>query len=261
MLLKAGNDRIRIEPSCGGRVASLVISGLELLVGEAPDPLAWGCYPMVPWAGRVRDGQFTWRDVPVKLPVRMPPHAIHGTVFDRPWRRAGGHRLEVDLGDEWPWQGTANSEFEMGEGWFQWKVKVFSRESVMPAMVGWHPWFKRQLADGSCATLAFHAEEMYRRDPEGIPSGIRVRPSSGPWDDCFTGVDFPPRIRWSNGLNLEVVSTCDHWVIFDEPEHSFCVEPQSGPPNAFNGNDFDVATPEKPFEQRMTWRWWNDSSP
>ena len=38
-------------------------SGVELLIGRRSarpfgDPMRWGCYPMVPWAGRVRDGRF-----------------------------------------------------------------------------------------------------------------------------------------------------------------------------------------------------------
>ena len=46
----------------GGRVAQITADGTALLVAESeahePSPLAWGSYPMVPWAGRIRHGRF-----------------------------------------------------------------------------------------------------------------------------------------------------------------------------------------------------------
>ncbi len=260
MLLTSGNDSIRIDPSRGGRVTAFSVSGLDIIVSEDADPLAWGCYPMVPWAGRVRGGQFTWENLPVQLPVRMPPHAIHGTVLDRAWRATTGTGgLESPLGDEWPWRGTARSDFQMSEGRFRWELTVSSKEHPMPAMLGWHPWFRKRLEDGSHATLAFDARSIYLRDTDGIPTGLLDSPSPGPWDDCFTAVQSAPRIHWSNGLVLEVSSTCDHWVIYDEPDHALCIEPQSGPPDVFNQGEPDVVQPGFPLVHAMTWRWWRES--
>ena len=237
---------------------TFVVSGLDVIVGEDPDTLAWGCYPMVPWAGRIRNGRFAWGELDVMLPVRMPPHAIHGTVFDRPWDEREPRRLESTLGDEWPWRGKVDSRFWMEPGCFRWELAVSSQEKPMPVVLGWHPWFRKRLADGSHAALRFNADEMYLRDEDGIPSGMRRPPSKGPWDDCFTGVSLAPRIRWSNGLLLEVSSTCDHWVIYDEPEHALCVEPQSGPPDGFNQGNCAVVRPGVPLVHTMTWRWWRE---
>ena len=204
MLLTAGNDSIQIDPSKGGRVVGFVVSGLDLIVGEDPDALDWGCYPMVPWAGRIRNGHFAWGDVDVTLPIRMPPHAIHGTVFDRSWQESGPQQLESTLGDQWPWQATVRSRFSMEPECFHWEITVSSEDKLMPVVLGWHPWFRKRLADGSHTTLHFNADEMYLRGADGIPSGAKSSPSKGPWDDCFTGVSVPPQIRWSNGLCLEV---------------------------------------------------------
>ena len=33
---------------------------------------------------------------------------------------------------------------------------------------------------------------------------------------------------------MRLTSDCRHWVVYDEPAHATCVEPQSGPPDAFN---------------------------
>ena len=31
-----------------------------------------------------------------------------------------------------------------------------------------------------------------------------------------------------------MTSACTHWVVFDERPYATCVEPQTGPPDAFN---------------------------
>jgi aldose 1-epimerase len=43
-------------------------------------------------------------------------------------------------------------------------------------------------------------------------------------------------------------------VVFTEPEHAICVEPQSGPPDAFNLDD-PVVTPDAPLVVHLTVRW------
>ena len=50
-------------------------------------------------------------------------------------------------------------------------------------------------------------------------------------------------------------SSCDHWVVYDEPEHAVCIEPQSGPPDAFNLGGSEVASPDHPVVHQMTLRW------
>ncbi len=62
------------------------MDGRELLVTEAIGPMATGSFPMAPYAGRIRDARFAFRGQSYDLPATMPPHAIHGTVYDRPWR-------------------------------------------------------------------------------------------------------------------------------------------------------------------------------
>src|SRR3546814_12447429 len=61
--LSAGDVTAAVDRAHGGRLASLVVGGMELLVqrpSTAPiDPLSWGCFPMVPFAGRLRGGRFS----------------------------------------------------------------------------------------------------------------------------------------------------------------------------------------------------------
>jgi aldose 1-epimerase len=87
-----------------------------------------------------------------------------------------------------------------------------------------------------------------------MPSGERVPPTAGPWDDAFTDVPTPPVLHWGDELRLEVSSTCRWWVVYTEPAHAICVEPQSAPPDALNG-PADLVEPGAPLVHEMRWRW------
>ena len=44
--------------------------------------------------------------------------------------------------------------------------------------------------------------------------------------------------------------------MYDEPEHAICIEPQSGPPDAFNIGGTEHLEVDRPLEHWMKWRWW-----
>ena len=92
----------------GGRVASLVVDGRELLRTSRDGPRDWGSYPMAPYAGRVRDAEFTFGGEVRRLPATMPPHAIHGTVLDRRWHAIDDSTIAIDLGPDWPFAAASS---------------------------------------------------------------------------------------------------------------------------------------------------------
>lgn len=240
---------VTIDPERGGRLAGLVVRGRELLVtdpGDA-DPMSWGCFPMVPWAGRVRRGELTFDGVTHHLDINMPPHSIHGVGAWRPWHRREDDSLHLDLGDGWPFGGSVVQRFTLHDDRFVCTMEVAAGDRAMPAQVGWHPWFRKP------DELRFQPFAMYLRDEEGIPSGEMVEPTSGPWDDCFIGVHQPIVLVWAD-LEIELTSTCDHWVVYDEPVHATCVEPQSGPPDGFTIAPH-VVTPDAPLHREFAIAW------
>jgi len=252
--LEAAGSRVHVDPEQGGRIVLLEVAGLSLLVGPDPEPLAWGCYPMAPWAGRVRRGHFSFRGRSHTLPLNMEPHAIHGTTFDRPWRDEGGGRLSIDLGERWPFAGRAVQQIFLEDDRLRLRLEVHAADDPFPASLGWHPWFRRRLSRGGSAVLDFRSRWMYPRDASGIPTGQRVPPPPGPWDDCFTGVAAPPRIRWPGALSLTLEADVDHWVVYDQPEHALCVEPQTGPPDALT-LDPRIVTPARPLAAELVLAW------
>jgi aldose 1-epimerase len=254
-VLEAGDARAVVLPDDGGRLGSVTVDGTELLVtGDPEGPIYWGAYPMVPWAGRVRHGRFTFAGAARTLPLTMPPHAIHGVAFDRPWTVLGQDAIAIDLDDRWPFRGRVTQRFTLREDGLEVAMTLDAGEA-QPAVLGWHPWFRRVLAEGAAPVgLTLEARAMAVRDAEGIPTGELVPPTPGPWDDAFTDLVADPVLDWPGQLRLTISSTCRWWVVYTMPEHAICVEPQSGPPDAVNGAP-DVAEPGRPMTQVMRWRW------
>jgi aldose 1-epimerase len=218
---------------------------------------------MAPWAGRTRHGRFVFDGVEHHLPINLPPHAIHGTVRDRPWtareQNPQSTRLSCDLGPAWPFAGWAEHELTLFDDRLEMALSVHSADGPMPAALGWHPWFRRR--DRGAAPGAddvkpdIYASAMYERDDEHIVTRrLRRPPPPGPWDDCFTSIKRPPRLVWPGRLTLTIESSCPCIVVFSEPADAICIEPQTAPPDALN-HDYEVVEPDRPLSARMTWRW------
>lgn len=253
-----------IDLAHGGRLASFVVDGRELLVTDGFGPIAWGSFPMAPFAGRVRNGRFEFRGRCFELPTDMPPHAIHGTVLDRRWEALDDQTIMTQLGPLWPFAGRALQRFELEAGRFTSRFELHADEP-MPASIGWHPWFRRQpppAASGGVPgpepgplELELDAGAMFHRDAAGIAtSELVVPPPPGPWDDCFTDLRRPPVLRWPGYLELTIDSDCPTWVVYTLPADALCVEPQSAPPDALNTGP-TIVEPGRPLIAEMVWTW------
>ncbi|MEV5756387.1 aldose 1-epimerase [Streptomyces tendae] len=255
--LTAGDAEATVLPGNGGRIGGLRVGGTELLrQGDR-----YGCFPMVPWCGRIRDGRFNDGAVVHQMPLNSPPHAIHGTARDAAWRTARVTADEAvityDLVDPWPYPGRVTQVVALAEDGLTLSMSVETYESSFPAQIGWHPWFNRTLdgADGTGVEIAFDPAWQEERGDDHLPTGNRVEPKPGPWDDCFgmpDGVDVT--LTWPGRLELKVTSREQWAVVYDEQEAAVCVEPQTGPPNGLNTLP-RLVTPLEPLEATTTWRW------
>ncbi len=262
LVLEAADVRLEVSPLNGGRISSLVVRGSELLLTEGAEPILWGSFPMVPFAGRIRHGQFRFDGRDVQLGLNHPPDAIHGTVFERSWQVDDPATLSIDLGSGWPFAGHVVQQFALHNDGLEVSLSL-ACEEPMPAALGWHPWFRRRLAGAvdrpvePSAPVELHLDAawMYVRDADGIPTGELIEPPPGTWDDCFTGLRSPPRLIWPGVMGLELTSSADHWVVYDEPRDAVCVEPQSAPPD-FVTIAPSTSYPGEPLVATMAWRWW-----
>jgi aldose 1-epimerase len=233
-----GNDKlqVRIAPDAGGRISRMSFEGVEWLCGFDADnaaAIAWGCYPLLPWAGRLRRGRFRFDGREYQLPPNLGAHAIHGVGFTQRWQvgarsdTALEMSLQLPRDASWPFGGTALQRFTVNGRLLRLELSVTAGKYAMPKPVlGWHPWFHKP------TRLDFTPTRCYPRDREGIATLPLVKPPPGPWDDCFINTRAVVLHRGQQSLRL--TSECEHWVVFDQRPHATCVEPQTGPPDAFN---------------------------
>ncbi|MGV9252574.1 aldose epimerase family protein [Streptomyces sp. NPDC003697] len=252
--LTAGDAEVTLQPGNGGRVGGLRVGGVELLrQGER-----FGCFPMVPWCGRIRDGRFLDGATVQQMPLNSPPHAIHGTARDSAWRTARTTPTEAvmtyDLVAPWPYPGRVTQVATLTEDALTLAMAVETYESSFPAQIGWHPWFRRTLG-GQDVRIGFAPAWQEERGDDHLPTGHRLDPKPGPWDDCFGmpgGVDVT--LTWPGQLELRVTSPEEWVVVYDEQDAAVCVEPQTGPPNGLNTLP-RLVTPLEPLEATTTWSW------
>jgi aldose 1-epimerase len=260
--LWCADARVTVHPSAGARIGQIEVAGQPLL-SDMPDPgdqhpMTWGSYAMVPWAGRIRQGRFAFDGSEHQLPINhrdgpdaRQAHAIHGLAFDRAWQvdDVSDASCTCSCALEWEFGGIATQTVGLSDDRVVVTLLVESTGADLPAEIGWHPWFRKPDA------LMFSPTAMYRRDDVGLPTGEQVEPTDGPWDDCFVNTD-PVVLGYDRRVAAAVTveSDCDHWVVFDEPVHATCVEPQSGPPDAFNLTPH-VVSPSTPLRRTMTISW------
>ncbi|WP_424212940.1 aldose 1-epimerase [Streptomyces sp. BI20] len=259
--LKAAGVDVTIDEDNGCRVVGLRVDGVELL-RQGP---GYGSFPMVPWCGRIADGRFQDGATTHQMPVNHPPHAIHGFGRDAAWtpvRPASGQDTDRsvafywDLAEPWPYRGRVTQIFELSETALTMTLGIETHEDSFPAQAGWHPWFLRDLGQGGGEVrIDFRPEWQEERGEDHLPTGARVEPGPGPWDDCFGmpyGVDVT--LTWPETLELRITSRAEWVVVYDEQPEAVCVEPQTGPPNGLNTQP-RLVTPVDPLEVSATWTW------
>ncbi|MEV8018767.1 aldose 1-epimerase [Streptomyces sp. NPDC086554] len=252
--LAAGDAEVTVQAGNGCRVGSLRVGGKELLrQGER-----YGCFPMVPWCGRIRDGRFRNGGTSHQMPLNSPPHAIHGFARDARWKTARASATEAtftyDLAEPWPYQGRVTQIVALTEDSLTLTLGIETYGDSFPAQAGWHPWFNRNLGQDD-VRVDFSAAWQEERGDDHLPTGRRITPTPGPWDDCFgmpDGVDVT--LTWPEQLRLQVKSREPWVVVYDEQDAAVCVEPQTGPPDGLNTLP-RLVTPIEPLETATTWTW------
>ena len=250
-----GTLRVTVAPQAGGRIAQIQHDGVDHLVGYNEDTaamIAWGSYPMVPWAGRIRHGRFEFRGHAYQLVLNQYPHAIHGVAFALPWSVVKHESSIVELSlklpedERWPFGGTAHQRIVAGDRRLEMTLSVCAGHLPMPVVVGWHPWFRKP------DRVHFSPSCIYPRDDEGIATLPCADPPPGPWDDCF--INHDTIALQLAGQQLRLSSDCLHWVVYDVTSLATCIEPQSGPPDAFNLEP-NMVLPGATFQKKFLIEW------
>jgi aldose 1-epimerase len=256
--LDAGDLSVSVAPDAGARLTRLAWRGHELLVDDGLAPFGSHSFVMAPWAGRVRDATARWHGRTLTLPVGDAPHALHGLVHDRRWHL--GHATPTAVttttevtGDEWFAPLRLTQRIEVEDGTVRLHLVVEAPREPAPVTVGWHPWFRRVVADVPVEVLLPHSA-LLRRDAAGIATDERVPVPDGPLDDALVDLSGPVVVRYPGVVEVAVVSDAPVTVVFTGHRRGVCVEPQSGPPDEVNRPTARVAAPGAPLELRAELR-------
>jgi aldose 1-epimerase len=264
-VLTSHDQTLTFDPDLGGRITSWTVNGTEVLTGVGDHPVEHGMYPMAPWAGRLRDNRITVAQremwgitgaVDYVPAITYTPWAIHGTCYVAPVDSWDVRDSAITMRQRIPdWPATLVTEWRVDGLRTESRLTV-EADAPTPALLGWHPWFRRVI-DGDDATWSLTGELALR-------DGAFATGEWRPWvngahhvDDAFHVPDGRVIVAW--GERTLTIRNSDAWfVVFDERPEAVCVEPQNGPPNAFDmplGGNPPVARPGAPRTMSTTWEW------
>jgi galactose mutarotase-like enzyme len=251
-----------VDPASGGRLLSLVIDGHEviatvpqelvdeLLPGDAGARRDWyrGSFPLAPWAGLLPDGAFTFDGARYEVERDESGAAQHGVVADVAWTVDSSSDEAVALSTpfgpglpgRWPFGGRATQSFVLDKSVLRMRLEVHSTSEPMPAIAGYHPWFRRELDGGAAASVGFSPRRRLTPRPTA-DLGER------PWDDLFIELEGSPTIAWEGGPSLTLESAAPVWVYYERMPIGFCIEPWTGANGGLDTAWASVVTPGTPL--------------
>lgn len=268
VLLEKGHLRLQIFPRDGARITSLQAFGFEVLRQWEPQRRAfqYGCFPMVPWAGRLGDATLTVGEKQHVLPANKPPHALHGMACYSSWeiveQKEDTLRLRMRLGAPWPWQGEVLQTLTLEDDALILRLEIHTISETFPASAGWHPWFVKRLDpqnEEEQLQVLFNADWMEEAGSNELPTGNKIPPRSGPWDDCFgfyAGLNV--RLQWQGKLSMAMTSSAQSLVVFDKQPDATCVNPLTQAPNEINRAP-QFVSPGGPLVIETIWRFKRDN--
>lgn len=153
--LRAGSLEAVLSPTIGGRVARFdhVVDGRrDPLFLPAPDDtevLGGGCFPLVPFANRIRGGAFVCNGRTVRLAPNMKgdKSPLHGQGWHGAWRVEGADTAHARLAwdhaaGEWPWNYRASLDYRLDDDGLEVILGCENRsDAAMPCGLGLHPYY------------------------------------------------------------------------------------------------------------------------
>lgn len=218
IILSAGELSVELLPSVGGSIARFdrmhadhrqpMFRGCD---GDSNDVLAMGCFPLVPFANRIRGGAFSCDGRVVRLTPNLAGDVspLHGQGWRAPWdvveegKRAAVLSYSHEAG-EWPWQYEAEQRIELDPDGLSLTLSCVNRSAErMPCGLGFHPYYPCG-ADTILDTRVQHAwtVDEFVLPVERVPATGRYdlrdrRICAQSLDNGFDGWDGEATIRWA----------------------------------------------------------------
>lgn len=218
VLLSAGDLSVELLPSVGGSIARFdrvhadhrqqIFRGCD---GDRNDVLAMGCFPLVPFANRIRGGAFSCDGRVVRLTPNLEGDVspLHGQGWRAPWAiveqsdRAAVLSFSHAAG-EWPWHYDAEQRIELDPNGLSLILSCFNRSAEpMPCGLGFHPYYPcdAQTVLDTTVERAWTVDDLVL-PVESVPAtgryDLRERRICGQsLDNGFEGWGGEATIRWA----------------------------------------------------------------
>jgi aldose 1-epimerase len=148
---------LELMPDVGGAIGRFDWNGegqtapiLRPAAGDRPKVLDMGCFPLIPFANRVRDGRFSFRTREVNLTPNMAGDRspLHGQGWLSAWDVVRADATSAELAvrhwaGEWPWDYEGRQAFALDDSGLA--VTLTCRnlsDRPMPCGLGMHPYFR-----------------------------------------------------------------------------------------------------------------------
>lgn len=223
----------------------------------ADSVLDMGCFPVVPFANRIRGGAFLFRGRTITLQPNMTGEhlPLHGQGWLHPWRVLRSDECHAELAyehaaGEWPWRYEAHQLFFVDDAALEIQLtcRNLSPED-MPCGLGLHPYF----LCSATTVLDAAVNEVWTIDADILPVSrqgaigrydLRVRRICGAGlDNGFEGWSGRADIKWpDSGAALTVESPAPRLQIYSPRSGGiFVVEPVTNANAALNAAEADWA--------------------
>jgi aldose 1-epimerase len=242
--ISCGSSEAKISPE-GAYVARLSLDGEEVVKPSSDGSQTHGGIAvLIPYAGRIRNGRYTFEGRGFSLPVKADGHAIHGFAKDSPWKLVTEKTGSVTLGSR-----LRSAEYPgVLDAWIRYSVRPesFSTECSVtnvgsrscPFVAGFHPYFLAR----SWRIVTTGRTYRYTLADTYFPTGERrtfsfaeVGPGTS-LDDCFR-VAGAVRLE-AEGRTLVLTRRRMPYIIVYNGKHaegtSVAIEPYTGLEDAFN---------------------------
>jgi len=267
--LQAGQLQISIAPEIGGSIASFtkhthqgiidIFRPLKSLDYNRKQVLEMGCFPLVPYSNRIRDGEFFADNQKVKIPnsSNPDPHRCHGTGWGASWDvldvTPNSAILNLEPDHDLPILFGAQQTFILTPAALEITLAVSNLgPTTFPVGLGLHPYFQNR----SEASITADIPNEWVLDEESLPVNFRKNPDAAGFlsgypsknlkdMSAYSGWDGGAKIRWpSQNMSVEITTnpSLSHLLMWAPAEQDcFCVEPVSHAIDGFNlaqhGND------------------------
>ncbi|BDR93489.1 aldose 1-epimerase [Vulcanisaeta souniana] len=233
------------------------VSGKDIILPGDPDRPTWsGIAIMIPFANRVRDGEYEFEGIKYSLPRNKEGHAIHGLVLNEEWSVTSTSENSISLKHVlnhpgYPTELTSMVKYALVEGGLD--VEFIVKNTGLrgaPLVVGAHPYFIasndwRINTQGKALMC-----ETINKIPTGklIPFNLNIM-GRREFDDCFL-INGDITLESQHSAIKIIRQGMPYVQIFTGVPNAIAIEPMSGTPDAYhNGMGLTIIRPgeEKAF--------------